>query len=190
MMRWLYILTFFIGLVLGIGGTYLATHILGPYLPEMLQRKGELVEGRVVAKEEKAPVLLLTIDTSQGALLATFTKKVDEIALLVQEGDGVELFLRRYEPFVEDPRIKRVLKGARPVVPPAPPEATLPAPPQQEKVEEKPATITEEVKPLPPPSVSPPVEEQSGNEESAASEDGKKEAPAPTLPPVEGDPTP
>jgi len=191
MMRWLFILTFLIGLGLGIGGTYFAPHLFGPYLPEMFQRKGELVEGTVVAKQEKAPWLLLTIDTAQGALLATFTNKVDEITLLVEEGDGVELFLRRYEPFVKDPRIKRVQKGESGVATPALSEEAVPAAPQQEekenKVGEKPDTITEEMESIPPLSPSPPLEAQSGDEESAVNEGGKNEAPAATPPPVEGE---
>ncbi len=122
MMRWLFILTFIVGLGLGIGGAYFAPDLLGPYLPEMLQRRGELVQGEVVAKQEKMPWLLLTINTPQGAILATFRKKVDEITLLVEVGDQIELVLRKYEPFVEDPRIKRVRKGdGRVEMPPAAP---------------------------------------------------------------------
>ena len=131
MMRWLFILSFILGLGLGIGGTYFAPDLLGPYLPEMFQRRGELVQGEVVAKQEKMPWLLLTINTPQGAILATFKKKVDEIALLVEVGDQIELILRSYEPFVEDPRIKRVRKGdGRIEIPPAAPaeEEALVAP--------------------------------------------------------------
>ena len=125
MMRWLFVLTFVVGLGFGIGGTYFAPDLLGPYLPGILQRKGELVQGNVVAEQEKVPWLLLTINTPQGAILATFKKKVDEIALLVEVGDQIELFLRKYEPFVEDPRINRVRKGeGRIEIAPEPPQET------------------------------------------------------------------
>ena len=150
MMRWLFILTFIVGLGLGIGGTYFAPDLLGPYLPAMFQRRGELVQGEVVAKQEKMPWLLLTINTPQGAILATFRKKVDEIALLVEVGDQIELVLRKYEPFVDDPRIKRVRKGegkGKVGVPPIPAEKVPAAPRPEEEALATPKK--EEPAPLP-----------------------------------------
>jgi hypothetical protein len=207
MMRWLFILTFIVGLGLGIGGTYFAPDLLGPYLPAMFQRRGELVQGEVVAKQEKMPWLLLTINTPQGAILATFRKKVDEIALLVEVGDQIELILRSYEPFVEDPRIKRVRKGEGKVeVPPIPAEKVPAAPRPEEKALATPKK--EEPAPLPSsleekgapeaesgtkaeskgagkidvekgPSPAPPVEEKVEEEKKVG---GKKNPPEPSVP--------
>ncbi len=127
---WFFLLTFLIGVVLGVSGTYLAPDLIRPYLPEAIQGKSVTVEGTVVAKQRKQAWLLLTINTNQGALLATFKKRGEEIELLVNKGDTVEFVLRRYEPFVEDPVIKRVKKEK-----PQPQiqlEESSPLPPQQE----------------------------------------------------------
>ena len=107
---WLSVLIFLIGVALGIVGTLLAPEFIGPYLPEAIQGKAELVEGKVVAKQREPDRLLLTVLTPQGAILVTFKKKVPEINLLVEQGDTVTLDLRQYKPFVEDPAIKRVRK--------------------------------------------------------------------------------
>ncbi|MDH4164775.1 MAG: hypothetical protein OEW15_19110, partial [Nitrospirota bacterium] len=55
--------------------------------------------------------LLLTVGTTDGVLLATFTRKVDEINLLVNEKDAIEFTLPKYLPFIEDPKIVRVSRG-------------------------------------------------------------------------------
>ncbi|MFQ5329684.1 MAG: hypothetical protein ACE5D4_06830 [Thermodesulfobacteriota bacterium] len=164
MTRWLFIVTFVVGLVLGIGSTYFAPDLLGPYLPSILQRKGELVRGNVVAEQEKVPWLLLTINTPQGAILATFKEKVDEIALLVEVGDQIELFLRKYEPFVEDPRINRVRKGeGRIEIAPERPQET-----QKEEALAAPSVAPQE---SPPPDIEETVEAP------------EEKAPPPPLPP-------
>jgi hypothetical protein len=41
-------------------------------------------------------------------VLATFTKRVAEIDLLIEPGDTIALALRSDEPFVDDPQIERV----------------------------------------------------------------------------------
>ncbi|MFQ5586498.1 MAG: hypothetical protein ACE5GF_06730 [Thermodesulfobacteriota bacterium] len=184
-MRWLFILTFIIGLGLGVGGTYFAPDLLGPYLPAMFQRRGELVQGEVVAKQEKVPWLLLTINTPHGAILATFKKKVDEIALLVEVGDQIELFLRRYEPFVEDPRIKRVRKREGQVgMPPIPAEKMSPASLRPEgKAVETPAKKTSS--PLPESREEKNVPEAEGGPNVASEAEGKANvemSPSPSLP--------
>jgi hypothetical protein len=201
MMRLLFILTFIVGLGLGIGGTYFAPDLLGPYLPAMFQRRGELVQGEVVAKQEKMPWLLLTINTPQGAILATFRKKVDEIALLVEVGDQIELILRSYEPFVEDPRIKRVRKGdGRIEIPPAAPaeeEALVapqatPQPASQPDIEIVEAPEKKAISTLPPlpPGQEESLESAAGSGTKAASEVEKKadveETPPPSVP-IEGE---
>ena len=83
---------------------------LSPYLPKGLQDKTEAVEGRVVRKSREEARLLLTVSTPRGALLATFTKQIPGIDLLVEEGDSIMLGIALYEPFVKDPHVKGVMK--------------------------------------------------------------------------------
>ena len=136
MKTWIIVLTLLIGVALGVSGTILAPKLAGPYLPESFQAKTEVVEGEVDRKLREQDRLLLTVQTSQGTVLATFKQKVAEIDLLVQKGDTVTLALRRYEPFVEDPAIERVRK-LQPTKPeaakqePTPrPKAGEPSPPE------------------------------------------------------------
>ncbi len=110
MRAWVIGLSLLIGIALGIAGTILAPQVAGPYLPESFRTKKEVVEGEVERKLREQDRLLLTVQTSQGTVLAIFKKKVAEIDLLVQKGDTLTLALRRYEPFVEDPSIERVRK--------------------------------------------------------------------------------
>jgi hypothetical protein len=87
--------------------------LLAPYLPESLRASEEAVAGLVTAKERQDDKLLLTVDSPSGALLATFSKKVAEISLLVDEGDSVTLAVHLVEPFVNDPAIRQVHKARR-----------------------------------------------------------------------------
>ena len=117
---------FILGLILGVLGTIFlpgyATPYLSSFLPDWAVGKTTVVKGTVIAKLKKDNVLMLTVNTPQGELLATFTHKVVEIGLLVNEKDVLEFTLPKYMPFIEDPRIIRVAKEQ-----PAEPE---PAPPQ------------------------------------------------------------
>ena len=107
----LILLVFLLGITIGVGGTMFAPDMAGPYMPEAFSaKKTETVEGEVVRKVREGDHLLLTVQTSQGTVLATFRKKVAEIDLLVQQGDAMTLNLSRYEPFVNDPAIERVRK--------------------------------------------------------------------------------
>ena len=111
MKTWLIVLTLLAGIALGVAGTIFAPEVAGPYLPEAFRvKKAETVDGEVVRKLREGERLLLTVQTTQGSVLATFKKKVAEIDLLVQQGDTITLALGRYEPFVEDPTIERVRK--------------------------------------------------------------------------------
>jgi len=101
---------FLLGLAVGVACTVLAPRLAGPYLPEALRGTAELVEGKALRKERQEDRLLLTVGTEQGAILATFGQQVAEIDLLVDEGDTLVLALRRYEPFVTDPKIEAVRK--------------------------------------------------------------------------------
>jgi hypothetical protein len=109
-----------IGLLLGVLGTIFLPAYVRPYLPQWIMGKTVVVKGTVAAKQKKDTVLLLTVDTPEGAMLATFNRKVDEINLLVNENDGIELTIPKYMPFVEDPRIVRVVKGHETAPEPAP----------------------------------------------------------------------
>ncbi len=48
--------------------------------------------------------------TPAGAFLGTFTKRVDEIDLLVQVEDTLTLAITGYQPFLQDPQITKVAK--------------------------------------------------------------------------------
>ncbi len=98
-----------IGLAIGIAGTILGPQLAGPYLPPAM-KSGVSVEGTVVAKQREPDRLLLTVRAEEGSTLVTFTKKVPEIDLLVEETDTIVLALRHYQPFIKDPEILRVEK--------------------------------------------------------------------------------
>ncbi len=104
---WLAFLT--IGVVIGVAGTVAVPRLVGPRLPAGLAGNEELLEGVVRSKRLETDRLLLTLPTQHGTLLATFTEDLADINLLVQEGDSVTLQVRRYEPFVRDPTITRVV---------------------------------------------------------------------------------
>ncbi len=115
------IVPFVFGLVLGILCTIYLPKYVRPYLPESLVGKETVVKGTVAAKDKKGEVLLLTVNTPDGALLATFGKKADEVNLLINEKDEVFFILPKYMPFIDDPKIIRVVKEQQAV--PAPAEA-------------------------------------------------------------------
>ena len=82
---------------------------------------GGSMESVVLGKSQEEGRLLLKLGTAGGVLLATFTERVEEIDLLVEEGDQVTLRVARYQPFLTDPRLDRVVK---PQVATQPPETT------------------------------------------------------------------
>jgi hypothetical protein len=112
-------LPFLVGLVLGAGLVVIGPRVVGPYLPEALRGKVELVDGEVARKLREPDRLLITVVTPRGAILATFKKKISEVDLLVAEGDALTIGLRRFEPFVEDPAIQSVRKKTPAQGPPA-----------------------------------------------------------------------
>ena len=103
------LLAFMVGLVAGIAGTIIVPGLVRPRLPEVLAGEGVPFAGVVRAKQAQTDRLLLTLLTADGAILATFTERVLELGLLIQEGDSVTLELREYAPFVDDPTISRVM---------------------------------------------------------------------------------
>lgn len=104
------LLIFSLGLVLGVLGAVFVPRLVSPMLPAALKAEAESVDGTVVRRQRDPERLLLTINTPQGAALATFTEKVAEIDLLVAEGDSVTLGLGTYAPFVDNPPIIAVRK--------------------------------------------------------------------------------
>lgn len=113
--RWTWLVA---GLVLGVLGTVFLPDLVRPHLPPLLRGKATRVQGLVVGKGRDGDRLLLTVDTPQGAMLATFQKRVPEIDLLVASGDSVTLGVAAYRPFVEGPELLGVRKpgqsGGRP----------------------------------------------------------------------------
>ena len=110
MKLWIFLIVFLMGLGIGLSAPSFAPKYLGPYFPKVTKSSKHPVEGTVVRKQADPDRVLLTISAKDGAILATFQKKVPEISLLVEEGDTVALDVRVYAPFVHDPPILRVKK--------------------------------------------------------------------------------
>lgn len=105
------LLWFAAGLVLGVAGTILLPRYAAPYLP--FGGGGELLTGPVLSEERDGERLLLTIEARQGAFIASFSRRVSEIALLVEPGDTVTISVGDYDPFIEDPDFEGVRKARR-----------------------------------------------------------------------------
>lgn len=106
--RWPWLLA---GLVLGVAGVLLLPRYLGPYLPNFLGPDELVIRGQVVATERQEERLLLTVDSERGAILVTYRERVDEIALLIAEGDSVVLRTGEFRPFLQGPELVGVRKG-------------------------------------------------------------------------------
>ncbi|KPK82474.1 MAG: hypothetical protein AMS25_02070 [Gemmatimonas sp. SM23_52] len=124
------VVTFLVGVAMGVLLVVLARPFLGARLPEAMSGRRESVTGPVAAKQRQQDRLLLTIVTPGGAILGTFTKRVAEIDLLVQTEDTLTLAIAGYQPFLQDPQITRVAKPhgySLPVdsMPPEPSQDTL-----------------------------------------------------------------
>lgn len=86
-----------------------APELLDPYTRQFIPSDQiESLRGIVVKKQRDSARLLLTLSTSKGVLLATFTQKLEELDLLIAEGYTITIRLRTYSPFVENPVIERV----------------------------------------------------------------------------------
>lgn len=105
---------FLFGALIGFLIAVLFRPLFQPMVAEILRDEADRTEGRVVGKRLQGERLLLTVDASEGTILATFGKKVEEIDMLVEEGDLVTLGVSRYEPFVEDPPVLAVRKQELP----------------------------------------------------------------------------
>ena len=98
------------GMVVGIFGTIFLPRLAAPYLPESLRGEQQEVAGIVEAKSAEVDRLLLTIGSDSGAMLVTYTKNIAEIDLLIDVGDSVVLVVDEVAPFIDDARIRRVMK--------------------------------------------------------------------------------
>ena len=114
-----------LGIGVGVAGTMLVPPAVEPYLPD-LPGRSPLVEGRVLKKQREPDRVLLKVHTEHGSVLATFTRRVAEIDLLVDQGDLIVLRLTRGRPFVEDPTLERVRGPASPAPAGGPPSADRP----------------------------------------------------------------
>ena len=99
------------GIVVGILGTVFVPRLAAPYLPDTLRGEQKEVAGIVEAKSAEVDRLLLTIGSDSGAMLVTYKKNVPEIDLLIDVGDRVVLVVDEYAPFVDDAKIRRVMKA-------------------------------------------------------------------------------
>jgi len=157
-------LIFLIGVVVGAIGALLLPDFIVSSLPSGPWADAWAAEGTVVAKQWEGDSLLLTLQTDEGATLATFKERVAEIDLLVEDGDRVSFTLRGYRPFVEDPGIRRVLKKGQ-FEEPVEAEVSGTEEPPGDSADELPAeaetptpekATSDESKPVPDESVDPP----------------------------------
>jgi hypothetical protein len=113
------IVPFILGLILGILCTIYLPKYVQPYLPESMLVKETKIKGTVTAKEKKGDALLLTVNTPEGVLLATFKKKADDVNLLIDEKDEIQFALPKDTTFIDDPKIIKVVKGQQTVTAPS-----------------------------------------------------------------------
>lgn len=98
-----------LGIAAGIAATLYGPGALKPYLPKgLVKDTAKTVDATVIDKRKEDGVLLLTVDSEQGAMLITFNAKVSEIDLLVKKGYIITIGLKKYEPFITNPAIKKV----------------------------------------------------------------------------------
>ena len=110
MKLWFLLFIFLVGIGVGLFLYSVAPKYLGSYFPKMVTSPVHQIEGTVVRKQNEADRVLLTVSGKDGAILATFQKRVAEVSLLIEEGDFVTLDVRVYAPFLTDPPILRVKK--------------------------------------------------------------------------------
>ena len=114
-----FFLGFTLGLLAGAVGVVVAPSWWKSLVPDSLFPGGSM-ESVVLGKSQEDGRLLLKLETEGGVLLATYTERVEEIDLLVEEGDRVTLRVAQYQPFLTDPRLDRVVKPEVENPPPPP----------------------------------------------------------------------
>jgi hypothetical protein len=149
MKLWVLLIIFLLGLGVGLILPSVTPKYLDSYFPKIMKSSTQEVKGVVVRKKTDPNRLLLTISSKEGALLATFQKKIAEISLLVDEGDTLTLAVKDYAPFVTDPPILRVKKPEAGSPTPASP-SDAPPPDPEPMMEASPSTIQESPLPDPP----------------------------------------
>jgi len=102
------IVTLLVGAALGVAATVYVPPRVDPYLPNQLRLKSRVVEGQVVQKQRDGNRVLVKVQTDQGMILATFSKRAAEVDLLVEPGAAIALVLPDDAPVVDDPAIERV----------------------------------------------------------------------------------
>lgn len=100
---------FVLGLAVGVAATLLLPDLARRYAPGLSPRQ-EQITGLVVGKKQEEDRLLFTVQSSRGAVLVTFRKRLPEIDLLVSRGDTVTLGTSRFQPFLEEPELREVKK--------------------------------------------------------------------------------
>jgi len=170
---------FLFGILVGFLVALLFRPLVQPAVSELLRDDADRTEGRVVGKRLQGKRLLLTVNAADVTILATFGDRVEEIDMLVEEGDLVTLGVGRYEPFVEDPPVLAVRKREPPAVAADPGTAAKaePAPAEAEEPERPEGGIV-------PGRAEPPGAEPAGEEPPA--EEGDGEAAAEAEPPPAG----
>lgn len=108
------LIIFILGVIAGLLIAFFVPPLVQGWLPEGMTGAKSATNGVVVAKRLEDDRLLLTIESADGAVLATFKQKVPEIDLLIDTGDDVTLGITSYEPFVDDPKILGVKKAKAP----------------------------------------------------------------------------
>src|SRR5262249_18511244 len=114
------LVTFLVGVAVGIGAANRGPALIAPYLPKAVSGVGKEIEGEIVRKQRDGNRLLVKINTAQGPMLVTFTQKAPDLDVLLDTGDTVTLVTPGYATFVDDPIVERV-KAARPTPSPLPP---------------------------------------------------------------------
>lgn len=109
---WIGLGLFLLGVVIGAAGSLLGPHYVEPYMPKFLQQPKVEIEGIVVRKQLESDRVLITVSSRTGSTLAIFDERVNEIEMLVQEGDLMTLRVNAYEPFVTNPEIASVKQSA------------------------------------------------------------------------------
>jgi hypothetical protein len=104
------LLLFLLGLVLGVVAATIGPRYAGPYLADvgLTLPADPTLSGRVIEKRMENDRLLLRVLTEEGVSLTAFTRNLDDIDLLIGQGDRVEFGAGQYEPFLHDPSIRRV----------------------------------------------------------------------------------
>lgn len=168
------LLIFVLGVIVGLLLAILGQPVLNALLPEGWGGGAQATTGQVVAKRLQDDRLLLTLESEDGAVLATFQQRVPEIDLLIEEGDRVTLGITSYEPFVEDPKVLGVKKRPKEA---AEPVSAADAPASEPPVEARPeAEEPAEVEPSMDEPAEEPAPEEDAAEEGEGGGDGSPEA--------------